>query len=59
LDNCSDCGKKFEDNDYHTQVNPRGGYGREEVIICDECMISGKWDHWLKEHWTDWPRLHK
>jgi len=45
---CSDCGKLIADQEFLTVVNPLGGYGMPEVIICDPCRDSDKWADWRK-----------
>lgn len=52
---CADCKEQVRDLDYYTEVNPEGGYDRPQVLVCDECMKSGRWDHWIREHWPNWP----
>lgn len=52
---CDDCKREIRDQDFATEINPEGGYGRSRVVICDDCMRSGRWDHWKSEHWPNWP----
>lgn len=52
---CGDCRRKISDEEFLTEINPPGGYGRMQVLICDECMRTGRWDHRKKEHWPNWP----
>lgn len=52
---CCDCHAHIGDEQYATEVNPRGGYGEAQAVVCDSCMTSGRWDHWIKEHWPEWP----
>lgn len=38
---CSYCNKSFDElglDTYLTEVNPSGGYGRNQVLICDTCL---------------------
>ena len=53
---CGDC-KRTSDNgqDFFTQINPKGGYGLPQLLVCDECMRSGRWNHWIAEHFPNWP----
>jgi hypothetical protein len=44
------CGRVLPDTMYFTEVNPPGGFGREQVLVCDECMGSGRWDYWKARH---------
>ena len=43
-------------SDFLTEINPEGGYGRPQFLCCDDCMRSGRWDHWIAEHFPNWPR---
>jgi hypothetical protein len=55
---CCDTACKKQDlepDDMLTEINPPGGYDRGQVLVCDECMKSGRWDHWIAEHWPNWP----
>ena len=52
---CADCKQEVADEEYLTQINPEGGYNRPQVLICDDCMLSGRWNHWINEHWPNWP----
>lgn len=54
-DNCGDCGRLVTTDEFLTQVNPPMGYGRKELLVCDECLGAKKWAHWRKEHWPNWP----
>lgn len=51
---CNDC-KKFEPGQFLTEINPEGGYGRPQFLVCDDCMKSSRWDHWKADHWQNWP----
>lgn len=48
---CGDCKRALSDDQFLTEVNPEGGYGRPQLLVCDDCMNSGRWDWWLEEHW--------
>jgi protein-arginine kinase activator protein McsA len=50
---CNHCGKNAFDQ-YLTQINPEGGYGRKRWLVCDDCMRPA-YDHWIEEHWPNWP----
>lgn len=52
---CADCKRETTDEEFLTEINPPGGYGRPQVLVCDACMNSGRWDHWKAEHWPNWP----
>ena len=54
---CCDCAREVADEEFYTQINPEGGYGRPQALVCDACMRSGRWDHWISEHWPNWPEL--
>lgn len=54
-DHCADCKRKMLDEDFLNEVNPPGGYGDYQVLLCDECMGSDKWAPWREEHWPTWP----
>jgi hypothetical protein len=56
---CSDCHDGIPGHEYLTEINPRGGYGREQVLVCDGCMRSGRWDEWKAQKWPNWPNLPK
>jgi hypothetical protein len=43
---CGDCKRHVEDDKFYTEVNPEGGHGRPQLLICDDCMTSGRWDDW-------------
>lgn len=49
------CDRVLPDSEFFTEVNPPGGYGRAQLLVCDDCMTSGEWDHWKSEHWPNWP----
>jgi hypothetical protein len=51
---CGDCGTSDE-QEFYTTINPEGGYGRPELLVCDACMKSGRWDYWKSQHWPNWP----
>lgn len=53
---CGDCGKEVGGDEFFTLINPEGGYGQPQFLACDACMKSGRWDHWIKEHWPAWPQ---
>jgi hypothetical protein len=52
---CGDCKRGLPDSASLTEVNPSGGYGRPQLLVCDDCMRSGRWDAWKAKHWPDWP----
>lgn len=52
---CHDCKAPMEGAKMYTEINPPGGYGREHILVCDDCMRSGRWDEWKSKHWTNWP----
>lgn len=52
---CHDCMKPVAPEEFLTQINPPTGYGRPAFRVCDDCMRSGRWDHWIAEHWPNWP----
>lgn len=52
---CGDCKSPLEDEALYTEVNPAGGYDQPQLLVCDDCMRSGRWDHWIAEHWPTWP----
>jgi hypothetical protein len=52
---CGDCGAAVADEAFYTEINPEGGYGRPQLLVCDACMKSGRWDYWIGEHWPNWP----
>jgi hypothetical protein len=52
---CEDCKVELKDDEYYTVINSEGGYGRHRVLVCDECMRSGRWDYWKSQHWPNWP----
>lgn len=54
---CGDCSREISGDDMLTEINPPGGYGRMQFLVCDSCMRSGRWDHWIAEHWPNWPEL--
>lgn len=54
---CGTCGKRVEGDEMFTEVNPKGGYGMDQVLICDECMASSEWASWRARHWANWPEL--
>jgi hypothetical protein len=56
---CVDCEKGLKDDEFYTEVNPPGGYGRPQVLVCDGCMKSGRWDYWISKHWPNWPNSRK
>ena len=35
---CSYCLNLIGDDDYFYRVNPEGGYGVREVLICEDCL---------------------
>lgn len=45
---CADCKQTIKAREFYTVVNPPGGYGREQVLVCDPCMASGRWDDWKR-----------
>lgn len=47
---CGDCKKPVEDDAFYTEVNPEGGHGRPQLLVCDDCINSGRWDAWKQEH---------
>jgi hypothetical protein len=47
---CGDCTRIFEIGDKVTIINEEGNYGRREFAVCEDCMKSGRWDHWIAEH---------
>lgn len=49
------CDRVLADDHFFTEVNPPGGFGREQLLVCDDCMRSGEWDYWKSEHWPNWP----
>lgn len=49
------CDRVLPKDRYFTEINPPGGYGREQLLVCDDCMRSGSWDHWIAEHMPNWP----
>ena len=57
--NCEDCKRVVDASAYFTEINPPGGYGRAQVLVCDDCMKSGRWDDWKAEKWENWPELPK
>lgn len=59
IDSCSNCKRRMDGEEYLTQVNPPGGYGRPQILICDDCMRLPKYDYWRSEHWPDWPAPRK
>lgn len=52
---CADCGKPVLDELYYTQVNPEGGYGQPQLLICDDCMATERWAWWRRKRWPNWP----
>jgi hypothetical protein len=56
---CCDCDEPKLGSDMATEVNPPGGYGREQLLVCDDCMRSDRWAHWRAEHWPNWPEDRK
>ncbi len=50
---------EFRPDTMLTQINPPGGYGLPQFLVCDTCMRSGRWDHWIAEHWPNWPEPRK
>ena len=53
-DTCSSCSQEIAGEQFLTQVNPPGGYGLPQVLVCDECMRK-YFQHWIAEHWPTWP----
>ena len=43
---CGDCGRLVPFNQYLTEVNPPGGFGQDQVLLCDDCIKSPQWDYW-------------
>jgi hypothetical protein len=56
---CDDCEVEKSDEDYFTEVNPPGGYGRTRYIVCDDCMKEPRWDWWRARNWPNWPEPRK
>jgi hypothetical protein len=54
---CADCKRECSGDEFLTQINPPGGYGIEQVLVCDPCMQSERWDDWKKRKWPNWPNL--
>jgi hypothetical protein len=52
---CNSCHRAVSGSQYLTEVNPPGGYGREQVLVCDDCMASDEWAHWRSRKWPNWP----
>jgi hypothetical protein len=46
---CTDCHKDCT-TEFLTEINPPGGFGRRQVLVCDECMKSGRWNGWKAQH---------
>ena len=59
LSPCHSCGRYKGAGGMLTEINPEGGYGRPQFLCCDDCMMSGRWDHWKAEHWPNWPEPRK
>jgi hypothetical protein len=52
---CAVCRKAVEGDTYFTEVNPPGGYGFPQVLVCDTCMASHPFANWLGRKWVNWP----
>jgi hypothetical protein len=52
---CGDCRGTKRGDEFATEVNPPGGYGRPQLLVCDDCMRSDRWAHWRAEKWPNWP----
>jgi len=52
---CGDCRRVVRDDENLTEINPPGGYGRPQLLVCDDCMRSGRWDDWKRRKWPNWP----
>jgi hypothetical protein len=46
---CGDCEQDKPGFAMMTEINPEGGYGRPQLLVCDDCMRSGRWDEWRME----------
>jgi hypothetical protein len=40
---CCECGVDIRKIDWFYTVNPEGGYGRPEVLLCEPCMMTDEW----------------
>lgn len=56
---CDDCHEGIPGDKYLTQINPKGGYGQPRMLVCDDCMRSGRWDDWKARKWPNWPEPRK
>jgi hypothetical protein len=52
---CSDCGQECGAEKFLTEVNPPGGYGLAQMLVCDECMTGEDWSDWRARMWPNWP----
>lgn len=46
---CATCEKPVEGEEFFTEVNPPGGYGRDQVLVCDDCLFSELWADYRAE----------
>lgn len=35
---CIECRRNARDDEYLTEINPEGGFGRPRVLVCDNCL---------------------
>ena len=52
---CCLCGQGMRPDQYYTEINPPGGYDRDQYIVCDDCMKTPEMDDWKRRKWTNWP----